>query len=142
MSKFKEIAIALQAEKYTGLSHEAASIEINRTYISAKKAIDTLAIDQYLVMQGLWPAIYQGVSDAAVTAVGTLSKFPAIEVQYPEKLAVLDAILQTLVDDPEIPQFINTHKDYILSMGDVLMSDADQLGYKINAGDIQASREI
>jgi len=142
MSKYQEIAVVLLDDKYTGLTDEQAATEMNVAYIASKQAIATADIEQFIMMQGAWAQIYQGTSSASVTAVGALAKFPAIDVRDPDKQAVLDFILQGLLDDVAIPAFIQAHKDAIMVMGDTLISDADSIGYSVNAGDIQAARTI
>ncbi len=113
---------------YNGMTTVQKVQSLNNATIAVKQPIQTYLIKQYLIMAGVWRGIADGTSATSKTAVDVLDGFTQIDVTDPAKEAVLISVLDALVAEVTVPDFVEAHKTAILSMGDTTISRATELG--------------
>ncbi|MEE4290659.1 MAG: hypothetical protein V2J13_02820 [Cycloclasticus sp.] len=128
---------------YSGLSDADAAVLLNTENISIKQEIESHDIRQYLMLVDLLIVIENGASDAAIKAARALDIFPVFNMANPMIEGKFIAILDGLVADVTIPDFLEAHKNTILSMGNKTISRANELGLgAVREGDIQFARGL
>ena len=98
---------------------------LNRKDIPGKKSITSHDIRAFFSVGGFMIPIMDSTSLACREAILNLNLFESFDVRNPAYLAKLISILQGLVDETLIPDFMQPHMDYVLSLGDTLKSRID-----------------
>jgi hypothetical protein len=119
----------IQEIEKTGLTDDAAIVaHFNTPSIALKGSIETKDIKQYLILRDLRVAIKNSQSIPCQTVMLALSDFETFDCSNPMILAKLTQVLDDLITDSLIPNFVQADKDYILSLADTLISPAESLG--------------
>jgi hypothetical protein len=95
---------------------------LNRKDIPGKVPIISHAIKAFFSAYGFRIPIMDSASLACRETTVNLSDFDSFDMRNPLYEAKLTSILQGLVDEPLIPDFMQEHMDYVLSLGDALKS--------------------
>lgn len=109
---------------------------LNRKDIPGKKSITSHDIKAFFSVSGFYIPILDSTSLSCREAILNLNLFESFDMRNPAYLAKLTSILQGLVDETMIPDFQQEHMDYVLSLGDTLISRAEQLGINPTTQDI------
>lgn len=129
--------LAAELDPHIQFGNDGQVLEIlNRKDIPAKGPVTTSDIKAFLFAYGFWNTIKHGQSLACEEAIDALTLFQTFELGNPAYLARLTQVLDALAAEPLVPDFTETHKNIILSMGDVLISRAEQLGINPTVQDI------
>lgn len=95
---------------------------LNRKDIPSKKPIMTHDIYQYLTLVDLLISIEDSPALSCKIATRALSIFDSFDIRNPMILGKLDSVLDGLVAETLIPDFTETNKATILSLGNSLTS--------------------
>lgn len=99
---------------------------LNAKTIASKHPISTRDIKKYLILNSLWLAIKGSTNPVAIVTIDTLNLFDEFNVQETNVNAMLSQMMDGLIAANLTPAFTTTHKSQMLSMGDVMVSWADQ----------------
>ncbi|MBV1888709.1 MAG: hypothetical protein KUG67_00485 [Proteobacteria bacterium] len=124
---------------YAATTSEQAANLLNAKTIAAFQPITTHDMQQYLVLVDQLLEIEACTSDACKKAVRAMEIFDSFDVTNPAILAKLTAVLDALVSETAI-SFAEGDKAVILSLGNDLISRAEQLGIRVTTGQIQDLR--
>lgn len=112
----------------TGLTDDAAIVAyFNTPSIPSKGSIKTADIKQYLIMRDLRVAIKNSASIPCQTVMLTLADFETFDCSNPLILAKLTQVLDELIADGLVPNFVADDKAYVLSLADALITPAESL---------------
>lgn len=101
---------------------------LHRKDIPTKGRVTAHDIRQYLMLNDLLLPIEASTALSCVATKRALEVFPVLDLSVPAILAKFTQVLDGLVAETLIPDFTEQHKAELLSLGDVLVSRADQLG--------------
>lgn len=101
---------------------------LNRKDIPAKGKVSAHDIQQYLFVAKVLLTIESTNTPSCAAAKRALELFPIFDLSYPEILESFIEVLTGLENDHLVPAFTAEHKAHLLSLGDVLISRAEQLG--------------
>jgi len=121
------LAVELAPHISAGADGVVAAI-LNRKDIPAKGKVLSHDIRQYLMLVDLLIAIESSSQPSCVAAKRALEVFPIFDLSNPMILGKFTQVLDGLVAEDLIPDFTETHKLTILSLADVLISRAEQVG--------------
>ncbi len=121
------LAVELAPHITAGADGVVAAI-LNRKDIAAKGTVASHDIRQYLMLVDLLIAIEQSAALSCVAAKRALEVFPVFDLSNPMILGKFTQVLDGLVAEDLIPDFTETHKLTILSLGDTLIIRAEQAG--------------
>lgn len=111
---------------------------LNRKDIPGKVSILSHDIKAFFCASGFMIPIMDSTTLACREAVLNLNLFTSFDVRNPVYLAKLTAILQGLVAEPLVPDFLQAHMDYVLSLGDVLKSRVEIINDGLEAAAMAA----
>lgn len=100
---------------------------LNRKDVQVNKEIDTSLIRQYLLLRDLLIPLKISTSLICKSAIEALYTFSSFNVANPLIYNKLVQLLDALVADTEFPDFLETDKTYILSLGTINISRAEQI---------------
>jgi hypothetical protein len=95
---------------------------LNIKNVPVKKPILTHDIKQYLMLVDLLIPIENAATPSCEVAEKALSEFESFDVRNPIISNKYNAILNGLVSDPLVPDFTDSHKAYLLALGDAFES--------------------
>lgn len=98
---------------------------LNRKDIPGKKPITSHDIKAFFSVSGFMIPIMDSTSLACRETILNLNLFESFDVRNPAYLAKLTAILQGLVEETMLPDFIQPHMEYVLALGDTMKSRID-----------------
>lgn len=129
----------LDAGGYDPDDHIAAD-QLNEKSVSAKQPISTSDIKKYMLLNDLWLPIEASAGTAAKVSLKALELFDEFNVDEPPVLSKLTQMLDGLIAASLISA---ADKTAILSMGDTLISRAEELGLPVvKGGDVQRARAL
>ena len=124
---------------YTNTTSEQAANLLNAKNIAAFQPITTHDMQQYLVLVDQLLEIEACASTACKAAVRAMEIFESFDITNPAILTKLTAVLDALVAEANV-LFAAEDKAVILSLGNTLISRAEQLGIRVATGQIQDLR--
>ena len=100
---------------------------LHRVDIPGKKPITSHDIKAFFNVSGFRVPIMEGTALACKEATVNLNDFESFDVRHADYLAKLTSILSALIAEPLVPAFQQSHMDYILALGDTLVSRVTQI---------------
>lgn len=129
--------LASELAPLIGAGNDSAILAVlNRKDIPAKKPVTAHGIRQYLMLVDLLLPIEASNATSCIATKRALEIFESFDLSNPVILAKFTQILDGLVAETLIPDFTEQHKADILSLGDTLISRAEQLGITVTIQDI------
>jgi len=133
MTLLDEIQARPELQQYVDSGNDTAIVEFfNAKKVDAKGVIQSHDIRRYLSLEDLRLAIKEGSSEACKRTTLALEDFEFFDCSNPVILAKLDSVLSGLVADALVPDFTEQDKAIILSLANVKISLAEQLGLTVN----------
>lgn len=137
--EFSNGPLAAELAPLIAAGDDAAILDVlYRRDIPAKKTITAHDIQQYLMLYDLLLPIEASQAPSCVAASRALDIFPQFDLSNPVILNKFEQILDGLVAETLIPDFTGQHKSDILSLGNALISRAEQLSIQPTLTDIRA----
>lgn len=125
MADYNLLLVKIQADHVNDTPDQIVAA-LNAKTIASKHPISTRDIKKYLILNSLWLAIKGSNNPVAVVTIDALNSFDEFNVQESSVNIMLGQIMDGLIAANLTPAFTTTHKSQILSMGDVMVSWADQ----------------
>lgn len=115
----------LQDAVYNGKTDAECLALLTTKNIPAKQSISNQDMKNYLVAVGKLRGIKEGTTDSAKDAWLAVNEIPSFDMSNPAYEASLTANLDGLIADGLLA---NEDKTFLLSMGDKMISRAEELG--------------
>ena len=125
MADYNLLLVKIQTDHVNDAPDQIVSA-LNAKTIASKHPISTRDIKKYLILNSLWLAIKGSTNPVAIVTIDALNLFDEFNVQETNVNAMLQQMMDGLIAANLTPAFTTTHKSQILSMGDVMVSWADQ----------------
>lgn len=125
MADYNLLLVKIQTDHVNDAPDQIVSA-LNAKTIASKHPISTRDIKKYLILNSLWLAIKGSTNPVAIVTIDAMNLFDEFNVQETNVNAMLSQMMDGLIAANLTPAFTTTHKSQILSMGDVMVSWADQ----------------
>jgi hypothetical protein len=128
----------LQNPIYSGMNDEEIATTLNTVNITVKQSISAHDIKKYLMLMDKLLPIESSTLDSAKSATRALEIFPLFDISDSLVETKLISVLDALIAD----SLLSTEdKTSILSLGDKLISKAEELGLgKVSIWQVQEAR--
>lgn len=121
--------LASELAPHIAAGNDGAIFDIlHRKDIPSKGKVTAHDIRQYLMLNDLLLPIEASNALSCLATKRALEVFPILDLSIPAVLSKFEQVLDGLVAETLIPDFTEQHKTDLLSLGDILVSRADQIG--------------